>query len=208
MATDSNDSDPQLPDDTRLHQDDRAAHQAVLGEGRVTIDGGSDYALRRASGKTDSSDSSSVVSYCRPVQIMAENEVLKRQIKDAEERRLSDWKDVEERANQRIQEAEERADRRAEQRLQDAIQRLQDAEQRRLSDLKNAEERRLSDLKNAEQRLQDAEQRLQDAEQRRLSDLKEAERRLQDAEGRAERLLNTILSEKNVTRPSRRPSQE
>jgi hypothetical protein len=95
MATDSNDTDPQLPDDTRslqFMQGEGAADQAALGEGRVATDSYSDSARRRASDKTDSSDSSSAgaclscfttvgcdscmlftVSYFRPVQIMAEN---------------------------------------------------------------------------------------------------------------------------------------
>jgi hypothetical protein len=62
MATDNNDTDPQLPDDTRslqLMEDERAADQAELGQRRFATDSNSDRARRRASDKTDSSDSSS-----------------------------------------------------------------------------------------------------------------------------------------------------
>ena len=67
MPTNSNDTDPQLPDATHalpLEQDEQVADRAVLGEWRVTKSGSSDYALWKASGKTDSSDSSSAGSHC------------------------------------------------------------------------------------------------------------------------------------------------
>ena len=180
MATDNNDTDPQLPDDTRslqLMQDERGADQAALGQGRVAMDSNSDRTRRRASDKTDSSDSSSAgachhthlqlwdadsrllftVSYFRPIQVMAENEALKRQLKDVQEHRVTDIKEAEERVDRRVREAVREAEEHADRRVQEA------------------EERRVSDLK-------DVKRRVQEAEERRVSDLE-----------RSERLLNAIL---------------
>jgi hypothetical protein len=193
MATDNNDTDPQLPDDTRslqLMQDERAADQAALGEGRVATDSYSDRARRRASDKTDSSDSSSAgachytyrilqlwdadscmlftVSYFRPVQIIAENETLKLQLKDVQEQRVTDLKDAEARVDRRVREAVREAEERADHRVREAEER---ADRR----IREAEERRVFDLK-------DAERRVQEAEERRVADLE-----------RSERLLNAIL---------------
>jgi hypothetical protein len=158
-------------------QDERGADQAALGQGRVAMDSNSDRTRRRASDKTDSSDSSSAgachhthlqlwdadsrllftVSYFRPVQVMAEHEALKRQLKDVQEHRVTDIKEAEERVDRRVREAVREAEERADRRVREA------------------EERRVSDLK-------DVKRRVQEAEERRVSDLE-----------RSERLLNAIL---------------
>src|ERR1700683_2556048 len=106
MAANANDdTDQYLPDETRqFTQDEQVTGQGALREGRVSIGDRSDKSLHRSSGKTDSSGSSSAgvshytlcdvhpadslflspVSYCRPVEIMAENDTLRRLLKDAE----------------------------------------------------------------------------------------------------------------------------
>jgi hypothetical protein len=159
MANMGSDSQPQLSDDTgSLAQDSTSNLRSLLG--KVGTDTHGEAVLRRASVKTDVSDSSSSAwsNRSRPAE------------------GIEDWKqllkDAETRAEQRLREAEERAEQRRLSDLKAAVDREERAEQRRLSDLDAAEQRRLSDLDAAERRLREAEER--------------AEKRLREAEERAE----------------------
>jgi vacuolar-type H+-ATPase subunit H len=165
MPTDSNNTDPQLPDAMHALRDERLGDRAALGEGRITKDGSGDHAARRASGKKDSSDSSLAgqcchiqpynygvlsyafcsVSYFRPVETLLEKEALKKQLKEVEEHHLSNLKDAEEQANKR--EVEERADQciceveeRAGWRVEDVKGRIREAQEQADRRVREAEE--------------------------------------------------------------------
>ena len=187
MADNANDdTDQYLPDETRqFTQDEQVTDQAALREGRVSIGDRSEKSLRRSSGKTDSSGSSSAgashytlcdlcpadfspVSYCRPVEIMAENDTLRCLLKDAEGHCVLGLKEVQEQANFRIREAEQRAD----QRVQEADRRVREADERAEECVREADER--------------ADRRVREVDER-------ADRHVQGAEERAGQLLKTFL---------------
>jgi len=144
MSTSGNDSDPQL--DARSLQYTRDDLRGRLGK-----DSQGETVIRRVSGRTDTSDTSSSV-FSGALSVARGNEDLTQLLKDAEDR-----------ADQRLRAAEERAEERRVSDLRVAEDRvdklLKAAEERRVSDLKMAEERRVSDLKVAEERLRDAGER-------------------------------------------------
>lgn len=193
MSTSGNDSDPQL--DARSLQYTRDDLRGRLGK-----DSHGETVIRRVSGRTDASDTSSSVCTCPCFETKAMTNLSFHIVSGAlsvargSEDLTQLLKDADDRADQRLRAAEERAEDRA-----DKL--LKAAEERRVSDLRVAEERRVSDLRVAEDRVDKLlkaaeEHRVSDlkvAEERRISDLKVAEERVREAGERADRYLTSYL---------------
>jgi hypothetical protein len=215
MSTSGNDSDPQLDAQSLQYTRDDL-------RGRLGKDSHGETVIRRVSGRTDASDTSSSVCTCPCFESKAMTDSSFHTVSGAlsvargSEDLTQLLKDAEDRADQRLRAAEERAEDRADKLLKAAEERrvsdlrvaedrvdklLKAAEEHRVSDLKVAEERRVSDLKMAEERrvsdLKMAEERrisdLKVAEERRISDLKVAEEHVREAGERADRYLTSYL---------------